>query len=305
VLFEVEDVGDFGSAPRVDRLVVVADHDHVVVRGGQKTHQLELRFVGVLVLVDQNVAKALLPFREHLFAAPKKAHRFAHQIVEVEGRKPAQRGAVLRIDDFGDFVVLVPFPLGQVRFLEELIFGGRDAGDDGAHVVASIGAKRAQDLAHGPRDIALIEDRELAVTQAEDAGLRRQDAHAEAVKRGNDELAGELFADQARDPLFHFGGGLVGERHRQDGARQNAALEQARDSHRDHARLAGSGAGQDQHGAVIVLDGFALRGVQEVVLRFGRRYGGGHDARAREPPRAQRTRVRRRRENEKLDFCAR
>ena len=68
VLLEVKDVGDVGAAPAVNGLVVVA-HDHeVLVLGGQQVGDLVLDVVGVLILVDANVAEALLILVEHLGA---------------------------------------------------------------------------------------------------------------------------------------------------------------------------------------------------------------------------------------------
>ena len=68
VLLEVQDVGDIGAAPAVNGLVVVT-HDHeVLVLGGQQVGDLVLDVVGVLILVDANVAEALLILVEHLGA---------------------------------------------------------------------------------------------------------------------------------------------------------------------------------------------------------------------------------------------
>src|SRR5205085_10961460 len=56
-LLEVEDVPDVGTAPAVDRLVVVADDDYVAVTAAQHLDKLELRAVRVLVLVYENELK--------------------------------------------------------------------------------------------------------------------------------------------------------------------------------------------------------------------------------------------------------
>jgi hypothetical protein len=57
---ELEEVAYIGSPPTVDRLVGVADHRYLVMSAGKLEHELVLRPVGVLVLVDQDVLKALL-----------------------------------------------------------------------------------------------------------------------------------------------------------------------------------------------------------------------------------------------------
>ena len=59
ILVEVEDVPNVGAAPAVDRLIVVADDADVAVLAAEQLDQLVLRAVGVLILVDEDVAKAL------------------------------------------------------------------------------------------------------------------------------------------------------------------------------------------------------------------------------------------------------
>ena len=60
VLLEAQDVADLGAAPAVDRLVVVADAADVAVAAGEQPQPQVLRDVGVLVLVDQDVAEPAL-----------------------------------------------------------------------------------------------------------------------------------------------------------------------------------------------------------------------------------------------------
>ena len=59
ILFEPEDVGDLGAAPRIDRLVVVADAAQVAARLGEQLQPFILDRVGVLIFVDEEVAEAL------------------------------------------------------------------------------------------------------------------------------------------------------------------------------------------------------------------------------------------------------
>ena len=53
---EVEDAAHVGAAEAVDRLVGVADDDQVAAVAGQRLEQRDLAGVGVLVLVDEDVA---------------------------------------------------------------------------------------------------------------------------------------------------------------------------------------------------------------------------------------------------------
>ena len=60
IVLEAEDVVDLGAAPAIDRLVVVADAAEVLARLRQQPQPEILGDVGVLVLVDQHVAEAVL-----------------------------------------------------------------------------------------------------------------------------------------------------------------------------------------------------------------------------------------------------
>ena len=62
--------------------------------------------------------------------------------------------------------------------------------------------------------------------------------------------------------LVHLAGRLVRESQREDGARRDAALEEAHDALRDDTRLSRAGSCKDQKRAGLVLDGTGLRGVQ-------------------------------------------
>ncbi len=86
---------------------------------------------------------------------------------------------------------------------------------------------------------------------------------------GRDDRLGDAEAAyQFFNALAHFGGGLVGEGHRQDRFRHHAfVLDQVGDAVGDDARFAAAGAGQDQHGAFGGFDGFALLRVQLVEKR--------------------------------------
>ena len=68
VLLKVQDIGDVGATPAINGLVVVTYDHEVLVLGGQQVGDLVLDVVGVLILVDANVAEALLVLVEHLGA---------------------------------------------------------------------------------------------------------------------------------------------------------------------------------------------------------------------------------------------
>ena len=76
-------------------------------------------------------------------------------------------------------------------------------------------------------------------------------------------MPARLGAKQAADALAHLAGGLVRERHGENLARIDALdVDQARDARREHARLAGTRAGEHEQRTVHVQHRFALRGIE-------------------------------------------
>ena len=69
IALEFEDVADLGAAPAVDRLVVVANTAQIAVMLRQQPQPQILREIGVLVLVNQQIAEALLIRGEDLGVA--------------------------------------------------------------------------------------------------------------------------------------------------------------------------------------------------------------------------------------------
>src|SRR5438067_1779903 len=65
ILVEVEDVAYVGTAPAVNRLVIVADDTDVAFVAGEQPHKLVLRAIRVLILVDEHIAEAR-PVRREL-----------------------------------------------------------------------------------------------------------------------------------------------------------------------------------------------------------------------------------------------
>ena len=61
VLLEIENVVDAGAAPAVDRLIVVSDDAYVSPLVGKQANQVELRSVGILELVDEDVRESSTP----------------------------------------------------------------------------------------------------------------------------------------------------------------------------------------------------------------------------------------------------
>ena len=97
IVLEAQDVVDLGAAPAIDRLVVVADAAQVLARLGEQPQPEILGDVGVLVLVDQHVAEAVLVLLQNVGVLAPEAQAFEQEVAEiggVEGLQPLLVGAV-------------------------------------------------------------------------------------------------------------------------------------------------------------------------------------------------------------------
>ena len=149
VLLKVQDVGDVGATPAINGLVVVA-HDHeVLVLGGQQVGDFVLNVVGVLILVDANVAEALLVLVEHLGAGTQKLERAHEQVVEVHRIGGAQAALQLQVDLRGLFVVGAVGGLEHVLGADHGVFGRADLAAD--HIdgeLLLLDAERLHNITH-------------------------------------------------------------------------------------------------------------------------------------------------------------
>jgi hypothetical protein len=99
VLLELEDVLHLRAAPRIDRLVVVADAADVLALLGEQAEPEILDAVGVLILVDHDVAEALLVSRALAIGLEDREHveQQVAEIAGVERLQPLLIGGVERL----------------------------------------------------------------------------------------------------------------------------------------------------------------------------------------------------------------
>ena len=98
ILLEAQDVADLGAAPAVDRLVVVADAAEIAALLGQEPQPQILRDVGVLVLVDEEIAEAPLVVGEDVGIAGQEGQVVQQQVAEIDGVHRQQPLLVLPVE---------------------------------------------------------------------------------------------------------------------------------------------------------------------------------------------------------------
>ena len=85
ILLELQDVLDGGPAEGVDGLRIVAHHAHVLVHGAQQFDHFILRRVGILVLIDQDVAEFVLVGVEGFGHLHQQLVELEQQVIEIHG----------------------------------------------------------------------------------------------------------------------------------------------------------------------------------------------------------------------------
>ena len=211
ILLEIEDVGDIGTAPAVNGLIVIADNHKILVLGSKQIGDLVLYVVGVLILVHADVAKALLVLFENVRMVAEQLERTDEQIVEVHGVGGAQSALQLQIHLRRLFIVRTVGALEHVLRPDHRVFGRRNLASD--HVdreLLLLDAERLHDVAHEALGIVIIVDSELSGI-AEQVGILAKHAHAHRVERA-DPHAACARRNQRRQTVAHLGGRLVGER---------------------------------------------------------------------------------------------
>ena len=275
-LTEPENVAQRGAAEAVDALVVVPHDGDVVVRLGDEPHELPLRMVGVLELVDADVPIPPTDALEHGGVVPQETQGEAHLVAEVDAvRRPHEPlVGVVRRGQLG----LVGRALGQGRVAGSggsLLGQASGAGEVriGADVLvaqaAEQGHQRAQEARRvSQRAVSVEWQLEEMLAQEDDLLRARQDGRAvrqaglqrvvpqnpvpEGVE-GPDLGVVVAVGHQPVDPLDHLVSGTVGERQRQDLGRPRQLLgDQPGDAARDDRGLAGPRAGDDQQRPIAV-----------------------------------------------------
>ena len=216
VALEVEDVAQIRTTPAIDRLVVVPDDREVPVLRGEGTDPEVLRPVRVLVLVDMEIAPAILVAGEHVGRLVEQNDGLQEEVVEVEGADLLQ--ALLVADgQLGDRpLAMVDRVLGEERRVEHLVLRPADRPEHGAR--PELAGQRqvllAEELLHQALLVLGVVDDESPV-DPDGFTVATEDAGAQRVERPGLDVATGL-ADEADDAFAELARCSVGEGHRQD-----------------------------------------------------------------------------------------
>ena len=221
---------------RDEALIDVSDDHDAAVLLGEEAHELPLRGVGVLELVDEDVAEPVAVTLERFGVLAEQAHREHEQVVEVDGRRFLQAALVLGVDLGEAALGRADRHLGVLRGQHELVLQRADlrvqlARREPLRVEVEVAAHPVGEALR----VGLVVDRE-ARPVAEQARLPPQDPRARGVEGRHPHAAGDG-TDEVGDPLLHLARGLVGERDREDLERRHVELaDEVREPVREHPR---------------------------------------------------------------------
>jgi hypothetical protein len=232
----------------------------------QGLQQLVLHGVGVLHLVDQHVAQAPLPLGADLGVARSSCQRQADQVVEVHRLEGAQALLEACITcaatrSSSSFATAAAPAASRPWFFHRLMVHCQRR----ASALSVLPPAVAQHAEH----VVAVEDREVGLqAQARPSSRSKRTPSAWKVLTSSSLAARGPVSALARSRISCAA--LLVKVMAAISRRRQPALQQAHDLVRDHARLAGAGAGQHQAGAAQVLHGLHL-GVVEGVCHRGRR----------------------------------
>ena len=234
-----------GAAPAVNALVVVAHGSEAPAFAHQQLEHLVLRGIGVLVLVNQHMAKRSLPFLAYRVVFLQQLERQANQIVEIHALVGAQALFVAPHDGGGDALVVV---LGLGQRLRRGEAGVLPQADGPLPLASGSGVGAAAAVLQDAGHVIAVQDREVGF-QAQHRAVLAHHAHAQRME-GADQHFARRAADQAFGALPHLCGRLVGEGDRGNAPGFQAGLNEPAYLVRDHPRFARTRPGQHKTGAV-------------------------------------------------------
>ena len=214
-----QDILDGGAPEPIDGLVIVAHHADVLMSPRQQGGQQILQVVGVLVLVDENIAELPLVISTHALVLLQQANGVEQNIVEVQCPGVPQLFLVGGIQPGHLLQAEVPAfgaLLFKVRRQLQLVLG---LGDDRQHgpgrELLVVHPLLLQAVLHDPDGIVSVVDGEGG-GEAQLFNVPAQDAHAGGVEGGGPHIPG-FGAQGPLQAVLQLPGGLVGEGDGDDG----------------------------------------------------------------------------------------
>ena len=277
VALKAQDVVDLGSAPAIDRLIVIADAADILTGLGQQPQPQILGDVGVLILVHQHIAEPLVIFGQHIRMLGEQGQVVQQQVAEIAGVQHAEAVLIEAIDP----LALIVTELGA--FAGGHLIGGPapvlPMVDQAVHQLGrpalGVDIFSLEHLFDQPFLIVGVDDG-VGGFQPDQLGMLAEDLGGDRMEGAQPAQPLGLRADQVSDPLAHLARRLVGEGDGQDFPRPSAVGRQdvGQPGGQD-PRLARAGARQHQNRPVRDLDRTALFRIESgQIVVAAARHGG-------------------------------
>ena len=106
---KAQDILDIRASEFVDGLIIISHHTEVLIFGCQKTHELKLGQIGVLIFVHHDIAESLLIRVQDIRIALKQFHCLHNQIIKIQCIVLAKLCLVFFVDlDHRLFLIICP-----------------------------------------------------------------------------------------------------------------------------------------------------------------------------------------------------
>ncbi len=227
-----------------------------------------MRDIGVLVLVDQDIAKPRLVLAQHLRVRAEQADRLEQEVAEIGGVERLQPRLIGGIEP-------LPASIGEGGGLargdllggEAAVLPAVDLAREHARGPALlVDVLRREKLLQEPDLVVGVENGEIGL-EPDQFGMTAEDLRADRVEGAEPGHAFDDLADHVADPPLHLARRLVGEGDAEDfrGARP-PCRENMGDPRGQHPRLAGARAGEHQHRALQGFHRLALLRIEPVEI---------------------------------------
>ena len=262
ILVQQHQVLRLGTAPGVDGLIVIPYHCEAGPLADDLLHQLVLAGVGVLILVDQQVADLVLPAGTHLLVVLQQQGRHHDEVIEIQ-RVVGHHLAVIALVELGhQHLFRPPGDAHGARRQYEVVLPVGDLGDEGRELVLVVVELVFSQFFQQRQLVGVVEQGEVRL-EIQTLVLATYDVETQGMEGGDHEPPRLLATQGLADPLLHLPRRLVGKGDGRYVAGVIAALlHQIGDLVGDDAGLARSGTRQHQARAGDKLDRFVLIGVE-------------------------------------------
>ena len=213
LLFKAEDVLDIGAPETVNALVVVTHHADVLPSSGQKVGQHILHVVGILVLVDKDVAELIPVVLQGLAVRLQQLHCVKDDVVKVQGVGVPQTAVIGSIDPAHPYPAPVPPLLPQLAELLGHHHGVLGIGDHRQHLPHREGlflqSHLLENVLDDPLAVVGIVNGKAAV-ETDLINIPAQDPNAGRMECSGPDIPGFL-PQHPLQPVLQFIGSLVGK----------------------------------------------------------------------------------------------